>query len=115
MTTKSTIRIRITNQQIDDMMTTALEGGINYWCGQAIVAEQPKHSIEWASEAISRGGVLKLWDFEEEKWHLLDRTKFMQGVEKAINDDRGLSLNDFDSVDADRVIQYAIFGEQVYA
>ena len=29
------LQIVVTQEDIDDIMVTALEGGINYWCGKA--------------------------------------------------------------------------------
>lgn len=34
---KVEIRVELTQQDIDDIMVAALEGGINYWCDEAAV------------------------------------------------------------------------------
>ena len=34
---KLELEVVVTQEDIDDIMTGALEGGINYWCGEAEV------------------------------------------------------------------------------
>lgn len=55
---KAEISVRISTEDIDDIVTTALEGGICYWCRRAEV--KGKYLGEFASEQISRGGVLEV-------------------------------------------------------
>ena len=55
----------ISDEDIDEIMSAALAGGITYWCGRAKVVGE--YLGEYASEQISRGGVLKLYDIEEPK------------------------------------------------
>ena len=43
-------------------MATALDGGITYWCNKAEVIGG--YLGEYASDQISRGGKLKLYDYE---------------------------------------------------
>lgn len=50
---KAEISVRISTEDIDDIVTTALEGGICYWCRRAEV--KGKYLGEFASEQISRG------------------------------------------------------------
>ncbi len=44
----------ITDEQLDDIMCTALEGGITYWCDEAKVVGD--YLGEYAHEQIARGG-----------------------------------------------------------
>lgn len=67
-----------TQEDIDDIMAGALEGGINYWCGEAEVVGN--YLGEYASEQISRGGQLILHDIEENETYTLDREKFVKGL-----------------------------------
>lgn len=114
MTNQVNIKVRITNQQIDDIITTSFEGGSNYWIGRVVLEKPGRKETEWASEAVAVGGVLKLWDYEEEKWHQLDKAKFLNGYAMAKSDARGFDLDNYDGDDADRVIQYAVFGKLIY-
>lgn len=42
---KAEINVKLTEQDIDDIMVAALEGGINYWCGEAEVIEEKRVAI----------------------------------------------------------------------
>lgn len=112
-------KVELNNECIDDIMATALEGGISYWCDDAEVIGD--YRGEYASEQISRGGTLKLHDYEEDKIYELTLSKFLNGLAKVVGE-RGLDVlnegkidpSNIDAEDADAIIQYAIFGEVVY-
>lgn len=55
-----TTNVLVTHEDIDDIMVSALEGGINHWCAEAKV--QGEYLGEFASDQISRGGTLLLYD-----------------------------------------------------
>ena len=75
---KAEISVRISTEDIDDIVTTALEGGICYWCRRAEV--KGKYLGEFASEQISRGGVLVLHDSERtEQGKVAQRSKTVSG------------------------------------
>ena len=105
-----TKKISLTQEDIDNIMVSALEGGIGYWATEAEVKKQPEEPYTYASEVISRDGSLKIYDAEEDKWHILTLKKFLKGVAKAEVD-----LSDVDAPAADTIIQEALFGKQVYA
>ena len=121
------IRAALTQQDIDDIMVSALEGGINYWCRRVVV--QGDYLCEYASEQISRGGKLAVWldePFEDDKTcYMLDRDKFLAGfklwLEKggdsygAIDySDGSVDCGQIDATCADEIVQYALFGELVF-
>ena len=78
------ITARLTQQDVDDIMVSALEGGINYWCRRVVV--QGKYLGEYASDQISRGGQLAVWleePFEDDKTcYMLDLDKFLAGFKQ---------------------------------
>lgn len=116
----------VKDQDIDDIMVSALEGGINYWCDEAVVVGSYLGSF--ASDQISRGGMLKLHSEEEEEWFILTKKKFLHGLELALEfdsvkeeitdiDDEGrryLEPGNIDACEADIIVQYALFDEIVY-
>lgn len=116
-----TISARVTQKDIDDIMCSALEGGINYWCNEAEVVGD--YLGEFASDQISRGGTLILYDAEsDDKWELT-REKFLDGVSlwikhgnsNAVSGETGeLDTYITDAEDADEIVQYALFGEIVF-
>lgn len=113
------VETRITQEDIDDIMCSALEGGICHWCTRAVVVG--KYLGEYASEQISRGGVLKLYDEEGECFELsLD--KLMAGIGLAISNGyakdwlRGCEIDcgQIDAEAADIIIQLALFQDIIY-
>ena len=114
--------IIITKDDIDDIMSTALEGGITYWCDRCSVVG--RYLGEYASEQIARGGTLRLRDCETGELFFLSLTKFVKGLKMFLEDNvyrlplvkeyDGLHLDCLDADDADQIIQYALFDEIVF-
>ena len=119
-TVRPEIEVNLTQQDIDDIMVSALEGGINYWCREAEVVEE-KRCGDWGHVQIARGGSLILHDAESsDKWELT-LEKFLNGVKLYFEDgchvnveDNRIDTGDMDANDADCIIQLAIFGEVVF-
>ena len=118
-TVRPQIEVNLTQQDIDDIMVTALEGGINCWCQEAKVVGE--YLGEYASDQISRGGSLILYDAESnDKWELT-LEKFLNGVKLYFEqgchvqvEDNAIDAGDIDANDADCIIQFALFGEVVF-
>lgn len=107
-------------------------GGICYWCRRAEV--KGKYLGEFASEQISRGGVLVLHDSVDGKKRELNKEKLLSGVKQYLeNEDKpynilvdaedsvGCSKGVYeldccmvDATVADMIIQYAIFDDIIY-
>ena len=71
--------VKLTQEDIDDIMCSALEGGISYWCRKAEVVGE--YLGEYASDQISRGGTLKLYDSEDDEVYELTIEKLLHGFE----------------------------------
>lgn len=116
-------------EDINDLVVTALEGGINYWCGRAKikkdtdgtyygVAKEDQEKVKYASDVIGFGGVLILVDAEDptEKWEL-DAENLCKGIRMHC-ENTGIALSDlmdnYDAGDADSIVQYACMGELVF-
>lgn len=114
--------------EINDIMTTALEGGINYWCNKVKmvqnedgsylgVSKEDQASVLFASDLIGYGGKLILFDAEsDEKWELT-LEKMLKGIEKFCvenNNSPKQILEDCDAGDADCIVQFAVFDEIVF-
>lgn len=116
--------VLLRNEDIDDIMVSALEGGITYWCDKAEPVGE--YLGIYASEQISRGGILRLYDFESEDDLILTKKRFVEGFERYIKanwpvgflEPEGLGLRvDPGCIDggiADAIIQYALFGDVIY-
>ena len=119
-TVSATVSFEITSQDIDDIMSSALDGGIAYWCGRAEVVEE--YLGEYASDQISRGGSLLLYDIEDGNSFELTLEKFLNGLQLWVENIRSFSLafdgrldmNEIDADVADAIVQYALFNEIVY-
>ena len=122
---KVEMEVTITQEDVDDIMATALEGGITYWCCEAEVVGE--YLGKYASDQISRGGILKLYDNEEDEVYELTLEKFKKGVMMYLSDpqapyniidiDKGDYTLDCGMVDgdvADMIVQYALFGEVMF-
>lgn len=119
---KVEIEVKLSQQDIDDIMVGALEGGITYWCREAEVVGD--YLGEYSSDQISRGGKLILHDTESnDKWELT-LEKFLNGVKlwlqngddryHALQKDGTLDTCNVDGEMADLIVQYAIFGEVIF-
>lgn len=118
-TIRPQIEVNLTQQDIDDIMVTALEGGINYWCRKAEVLGE--YLGQAASDQISRGGILILHDAESAQSWDLTLGKFLNGVKLYFEhgchvqvEDNNIDAGDIDASDADCIIQLAIFEEVVF-
>jgi len=100
----------ITAEEIDDIMDSAPRG-ISYWAGSAVIADGFPLG-DYASEQISRGGKLRIYDAEGGKSYVLTRAKFLKGMGLFTGDTEPTEIDD---PAADTIIQFALFGEQVYA
>lgn len=131
----------LSTEDISDLLVTAFEGGINYWCGPVeivyendgseVILGVPKElqsKVIYASDAIALGGSLLLHDIEEEdedaddpnykeKW-TLTKDKLIAGILKEMKYSDFASIeklmDNHDADNADRIIQFALFGEIVY-
>ena len=115
-----------TPEEINDLMVTAFEGGINHWCGSARpifrrdktysgVAPEDQSKITYTSDVIGYGGSCRLTDVEGElgPW-ILTLEGVLKGIEKHCTN-RNIAFKDLmdnhDAEDADCIVQIACMGE----
>ena len=123
-----TVSHEFSKEDINDLISTALEGGINYWCSRAVgkrdtdrnylgVAPEDRDNVQYISDVVSNGGTLVLFDAESsDKWELT-LEKMMKGIEMHCTDNKVAPselMDGYDANDADNIIQYALFGELVF-
>lgn len=110
-----TKKLEISNEQINDLMVCALEGGINYWCSKAEITKRPTEEFTFASEVIALNGELTLKDAESDDTWVLTKDKFLKGLGKTVEwgdfKDVEELMDAHDAETADVLIQYAIFDE----
>lgn len=118
-TVRPEVEINLSQQDIDDIMSSALDSGICHWCRRAEVVGE--YLGEYASDQISRGGSLILHDIESAQTWELTLEKFLNGVRLLFDGGCSISITnncidtcEIDSADADIIVQFAIFGEVVF-
>lgn len=114
--------LTITQEDIDDIMCTALEGGITYWCRRAKVVGE--YLGEYGSEQIARGGKLLLDDMVEDQEYELTREDILKGIKMAVEhgyykdygwcDGHYLDTCQVDANVADVIVQLALFEDVIY-
>ena len=122
------MKIKVTREDIDDIMIAALEGGITYWCCKAEAVGSNLGA--YASQQIGRGGALRLYDNDGSNSYFLNTNRLLDGIKKYVeagnkphgilcqaSDNAGCRRIDSAQVDAtvaDMIVQYAVLGEIVY-
>lgn len=122
-----TKNVNINQEDIDEIMCIALDGGITYWCNgaQSMMSDEwmNENNIVYLSDVTGRGGDIVLTTYDGD--YVLSLNTFLTGVQMAIDDDTIAieTINNQYRIDtcmidaniADIIIQYALFGELVYA
>lgn len=114
----------INDEQVEDLIVTALEGGIGYWAVLANnIPEFVKYDEQYPEEPTSivvskillDGGTVTFLDVEDADgpW-TLTLVKLLGGLAQFWEEGGEPDLDNFDSLDADSVIQLALFKERVY-
>lgn len=123
--------ITLSQEDIDDIMCTACEGGINSWCcGAEIVEKLPDGTPDYKGrkyfyEVLTRGGSFKIFtpkgDWPEENDEpILTIERFLKGFEawtKMRVDNGNPAETDpanIDAGDASAIIEMALFGRIMY-
>lgn len=114
--TEVTIKQTVDSLRIFDLLISAFEGGINYWC-DSIDAGDLGHVS--AAKALALGLIdsVTLHDSEEDKDVILSVDGMKKALaflaEKQSHHFRNI-LDDYDAETADVFVQCAVFGDTVY-
>ena len=124
------INVKITEEDIEDIIVTAIEGGIGYWCCLDNTGEEYENAPEdepvsiTATKILLNGGKLKLIDeYDDNKRYEMDIDDLIYGIETwkkygydhygAITAD-DIDCGNIDAECADGIIQCALFGDIQY-
>lgn len=136
-----TTKILVTDQDLADIITIAFYGGLN-WCERAYPKDG--HWIGNPGNHILNGGAIILYDIDGEERYELNKFKLLRGITGLIEGDNldlsqlgfenedayyvdadntqcilraghCLETGDIDADIADLIVQYGIFGKQVFA
>ena len=134
-------KILVTDQDLADIITIAFYGGLN-WCERAY--PKNGHWMGNPGDHILNGGVIILCDIDGEERYELNKLKLLRGITSLIEEDNWdlsqlgfenedayyvdadntqcvlraghcLETGDIDADIADLIVQYGIFGKQVFA
>jgi hypothetical protein len=112
--------LELSNENIDDLLAAAFEGGINYWCKKvkALKLLKPEHDGLFLSQLLPLGYTLVLFDAEsQDKWELT-LEKFLKAVKWYCEEYGYINIDDLmnehDATTADLIVQYALFNEIVF-
>lgn len=117
--------ITVTAEDIDDIVVTALEGGITYWALSAEVVGTPLANSR--GRHLAAGGSLRIGFLEPDDDGnpevILDLNGLLKGLQTWASNgydhynaltEEGLDCADIDAEAADAIVQCAIFGDIVY-
>lgn len=121
--------IKVTEEDIKDIMCTALEGGINYWADYEndeeylpyIYFDDEPFSELLCAEILLNGG--RFWLISLNEYFSFTLNKLMTGIQRWIDggydmygavDGEELDCGNIDSECADCIIQLALFDDVVY-
>lgn len=123
------IKLALSDQDIEDLMVTALESGIGYWACLDNRSDTFRDAPDdepvsiTASKILLNGGGLTFLDDEDHsiEW-VLTLKKLLSGIKKFLENEGGsncimdgeLDLGMIDAQAADNIVQYALFNELVY-
>lgn len=105
-------KIKVTDEEVTDIFSSALVGCI-FWADEAKVMGKisPEDEGLYTSDALVKGYKIRIHDMEADKWRTLTLRKFLRGLERNPKFD----YQNYDSLNADCILQSALFGEQLYA
>lgn len=115
----------ITDEDIDDILVSAFSGGINYWCYVTEIIGEPLGDC--SSEHVSHGGSITMHDKVSDVDFVLGKDKMINGIIRYINHPSSCDILEVqnhqlvldtgyvDAEVADSIVQYALFGDIMYA
>lgn len=116
---KFEVKTVVSDETVVDVLTTALEGGSNYWYYMPdLTMVREKKSGEYTSEVIIRSVLedetvkVPVYDLENEKEILgyLSRENIQKGLDLYVSE-RGVFTDDLDGEESDIFFQYVVIGE----
>lgn len=121
---KAALPITVTEEDVENLLVTAIEGGIDYWCeGIEFGEDRPNGEpcSTWTAKQLIKGRLVKIRD--EDGWHSLSIERFIAGITRFLGEtsdsvdveDGRLDTTCIDACDADAIIQYSLFDKLVYS
>ena len=125
-----TVEVPIPLEFLNDILCTAFEGGINYWCGSANLMRGTRETAVTDADTYTPDGFeYELFDAHDGKSYSEKKEDFPNYVPLTLQSLRkGLALyflrgnpygevldaGNYDAAEADLVVQLSVFGEIIY-
>ena len=120
-----TVKKKITEEEITNIIVDGLEGGITYWAMlhndtpefEEYYKDKNLATAEIVAKIILNGGSVKITDNEEDVEPEYDLTldRLLVGIQKNAEErPYDCDLENYDATTCDCIIQYAIFDEVVF-
>jgi len=118
-----TITATLAEKDVENIMVAAIEGGIGYWaildntgpCWRSRPKGEPIST--WAAKLLCEGKFLRFFPAEgrdKTEW-VLTLEKLIEGIKiNAERRPRYADMDNFDAIDVDCIIQYALFGDVIF-
>lgn len=120
--------IKLTEEDLSDILCSCFEGGCNYWC---CIDNTTDEWIDAKEQLCTQGNCqpviedimvymlthdmpIRLIDEEDNIGLYMTMNAFLIGIKMAIGNGFCDCVDDIDALAGDAIIQYAVFGEQVY-
>lgn len=110
--------VQVTDEDINDIMVTALEGAINYWVSKAWCDDQDGY----LSDMISKDKEIFLYDDVSEEIVILNKEKLLKGISLAIKqgyitfiEGWQIDTGQIDATVADVIVQLSLFDDIIYS
>lgn len=107
---KIRVEIEVSDEDIANIVNEASKG-MTYWAGNMKLEGLAIGEYFTFGDALADGKRVRIYDDQEEKWHILTLKKLLVGIKLMGKYD----FYEYDMYDCERVVQYALFGKQVYA
>ena len=119
---KHGLNISVTSEDIENVMVAALEGGINDWAVLDNTAPEWAAKPEgmpvsqYAAQLLLEGKTIIFYAAEDEAVWCLDLNKLLSGIRLcAVKQSWDFDFGEVDSISADCIFQYGMFGDIVYS
>ena len=120
-----TVKRKVTEEQIKDIIVDGIETGIGYWAilhndtdeFEKYYNETELATSEIVGEILLKGGSVKITDIEEGEEPKYDLTldRLIIGIQKNAEErPYDCDLDNYDAITCDCIIQYAIFDEVIF-
>jgi hypothetical protein len=116
------VPLEFTENDICNIIVSSFEGGSNYWMGVDNTTEgwkdKPKDEpiSTWATKLLLDGKKITLYDIEDEETIFsLTLVKLLKGIMiNATKRPFAWDRENWDALDCDCIMQYALFGDTIY-